>query len=63
MKEKLIVVLLIVISFSLLENKSKIIEKELKLLDKHFKIIKLYNKKYKYCGNSYSLFLGLKKIA
>ena len=25
-------------------------------------MIKLYNKKYKYWGNSYSLFLGLKKI-
>ena len=48
--------------FVVLGYKSKIIEKELKLLDKHFKIIKLYNKKYKYWGNSYSLFLGLKKI-
>ncbi len=49
--------------YVILGYKSKIIEKELKLIGHHFKIIKLYNKKYKYWGNSYSLFLGLKKIS
>lgn len=48
--------------FIVLGYKSKSIEKELKKVKKNLKIRKIYNKNYSNYGNSFSLFLALKKI-
>jgi len=49
--------------FIVLGYKSKSVEKELKKVKKKFKIRKIYNKNYNNYGNSFSLFLALKKIS
>ena len=48
--------------FVVMGYKSKLIENEIKRLNHNFKIKKVYNINYNSHGNSYSLYLALKKI-